>query len=81
MGLAIKRLCENVSAGTGGDFTRLARLRPYALKSLFDADIASVDLGESLEADIYILNYHNLQTIHKRELYRRLFGDLKDGGP
>ncbi len=79
IGLAIKRLCENVSAGAGGDFNRLAKLNPYALKSLFDADLAGIDLGESVEAGIYTLNYRGLQTIHKQELYRRLFGDLEDG--
>ena len=78
VGLAIKRLCENVSAGAGGDFNRLAKLNPYALKSLFNADMASVNLGESLEAGIFTLNFHDLQAIHKRELYRRLFGDLED---
>jgi len=78
VGLAVKRLCENVSAGAGGDFNRLAKLNPFALKSIFDADLAGVDLDESVEAGIYKLNFHNLQTIHKRELYRRLFGDLDD---
>jgi hypothetical protein len=79
VGLAIKRLCENVSAGAGGDFNRLAKLNPYALRALFDADMAGLDPGESLEAGIYKLNFHGLQTIHKQELYRRLFGDMKDG--
>ena len=78
VGLAIKRLCENVSAGAGGDFNRLAKLNPYALKSLFDADMASMDLGESHEAGIYKLNFVDLQAIHKQELYRRLFGDSED---
>jgi len=78
VGLAVKRLCENVSAGAGGDFNRLARLNPFALKSLFDADMACVDPGNSLEAGIYTLNFHDLQAIHKGELYRRLFGDLED---
>ena len=78
VGLAVKRLCENVSAGAGGDFNRLAKLTPYALRSLFDADMAGVDLGESQEAGIYKLNFHDLQAIHKQELYRRLFGDLED---
>jgi hypothetical protein len=79
VGLAIKRLCENVSAGAGGDFNRLAKLNPYALRALFDADMAGMDPGESLEAGIYKLNFHDLQTIHKRDLYRRLFGDMEDG--
>jgi hypothetical protein len=78
IGLAVKRLCENVSAGAGGDFNRLAKLNPYALKSLFDMDIAGVDPGESQEAGIYTLHFHDLQAIHKQELYRRLFGDPKD---
>lgn len=78
IGLAIKRLCENASAGAGGDFNRLAKLNPYALKTLFDTDLAGVDPGESLEAGIYKLNFHDLQAIHKHELYRRLFGDLDD---
>ncbi len=78
VGLAIKRLCENVSAGAGGDFNRLAKLTPYALRALFDADMADMDSGESLEAGIYKLNFHDLQPIYKRELYRRLFGDLDD---
>ena len=79
VGLAIKRLCENVSAGAGGDFNRLAKLNPYTLRALFDADMAGMDPGESLEAEIYKINFHNLQTLHKHELYRRLFGDLEDG--
>ena len=78
VGLAVKRLCENVSAGAGGDFNRLAKLNPYALKSMFDADMAGIDPGENLEAGIYKLNFHDLQPIYKRELYRRLFGDLDD---
>ncbi len=78
IGLAIKRLCENASAGAGGDFNRLAKLNPFALKTLFDTDLAGVDPGESLEAGIYKLNFHDLQAIHKRELYRRLFGEFED---
>ncbi|MDO9301487.1 MAG: hypothetical protein Q7T89_08885, partial [Anaerolineales bacterium] len=78
VGLAIKRLCENVSAGAGGDFNRLAKLNPFALRALFDADMAGVDIGESQEAGIYKLNFHDLQTIHKQELYRRLFGNPED---
>ena len=78
VGLAVKRLCENVSAGAGGDFNRLAKLTPHALKSLFDADMANMDIDESQEAGIYKLNFHDLQAIHKQELYRRLFGDLED---
>ena len=78
IGLAVKRLCENVNAGAGGEFNRLAKLSPFALKTLFDTDLAGVDPSESLEAGIYMLNYHDLQAIHKQELYRRLFGDLED---
>ncbi len=78
IGLAVKRLCENVNAGAGGEFNRLAKLSPFALKTLFDTDLAGVDPGESLEAGIYKLNFHDLQDIHKQELYRRLFGDLED---
>jgi hypothetical protein len=74
VGLAVKRLCENVSAGAGGDFNRLAKLNPFALRSLFDADMAGADPGESHEAEIYKLNFQDLQAIHKHELYRRLFG-------
>jgi len=77
VGLAVKRLCENVNAGAGGDFNRLAKLTPYALRALFDADMAGIDPGDSLEAGIYKLNFHDLQRIHKQELYRRLFGDPK----
>jgi hypothetical protein len=77
VGLAVKRLCENVSAGAGGDFNRLAKLTPYALRALFDADMAGIDPSDSLEAGIYKLNFHDLQLIHKQELYRRLFGDPK----
>lgn len=75
VGLAVKRLCENVSAGAGGDFNRLAKLTPYALRALFDADMAGIDPGDSVEAGIYKLNFQDLQPIHKQELYRRLFGD------
>jgi hypothetical protein len=79
VGLAVKRLCENVSAGAGGDFNRLAKLTPYALRALFDADMAGLDLDDSVEAGIYKLNFQDLQSIHKQELYRRLFGDTADG--
>ena len=75
VGLAVKRLCENVNAGAGGDFNRLAKLTPYALRALFDADMAGMDPGDSVEAGIYKLNFHDLQPIHKQELYRRLFGN------
>ena len=78
VGLAVKRLCENVNAGAGGEFNRLAKLNPFVLKTLFDSDLAGVDLGESHEAEIYKLNFHDLQAIHKQELYRRLFGDPED---
>ena len=81
VGLAVKRLCENVSAGAGGDFNRLAKLNPYALRALFDADMTGMEPGESLEAGIYKLNFHDLQPIYKHELYRRLFGDLEDDLP
>jgi hypothetical protein len=74
-GLAIKRLQENVHAGAGADFDRLASLRPYALKALFDADLAGYDLDDSAEADIYAVNFAKLQESYKRQLYRRLFGD------
>jgi hypothetical protein len=73
-GLAINRLLENVHAGAGADFDRLASLRPHALKALFDADLAGDDLDDNLEADIYAVNFANLQDSHKRQLYRRLFG-------
>ncbi len=73
-GLAIKRLQGNIHAGAGADFDRLASLRPHALKALFDTDLAGDDLDDSLEADIYALNFANLQDSHKRQLYRRLFG-------
>jgi hypothetical protein len=78
VGLAIKRLCGNISAGAGGAFNRLARQNPYDLQCLFDSDMAGIDPGESLEAGIYLLNFHNLQPIYKRELYRRLFGDVEE---
>ena len=68
----------NVNAGAGGEFNRLAKLSPFVLKTLFDTDLAGVDHGENLEAGIYMLNFHDLQAIHKQELYRRLFGDLED---
>jgi hypothetical protein len=74
VGLAVKRLCENVNAGAGGEFNRLAKLKPFALRALFDADMAGLDPGDSVEAGIYKLNFQSLQPIHKQELYRRLFG-------
>lgn len=77
VGLAVKRLCENISAGAGGDFNRLAKLTPYALRLLFDTDLAGVDLSESQEAGIYKLNFHDLQPIYKHELYRRLFDEFE----
>jgi hypothetical protein len=74
--LAAKRLLENVHTGAGGDFDRLAHLKPFELKALFDHDLAG-DLwgvGETIEKSIYVVNYGHLTGPYKRELYRRLFG-------
>jgi hypothetical protein len=72
--LASKRLRENVQAGAGGDFDRLARLRPFELKSQFDKNMSGVDPGDNLEAEIYSLHFNNLDPPKKRQLYRSLFG-------
>ena len=37
------------------------------IRDSFDTDLAGVDHGESLEAGIYMLNFHDLQAIHKQE--------------
>jgi len=74
--LAAKRLLENVHTGAGGDFDRLAHLKPFELKALFDHDLAG-DLwkvSETIEKTIYVVNYGHLTGPYKRELYRRLFG-------
>lgn len=73
--LAVKRLCTEMHEGAGGDLNRLAQMPPHALKSLFDADLAGKEfLGDSIEANIYSINFQGLLKIHKQELYRRLFG-------
>ena len=74
--LAVKRLRENVHAGAGGDFDRLANLRPFELRVLFDKDLAGTlwQAGDSNAEEIYCVNYRELAAPRKRELYRRLFG-------
>jgi len=74
--LAAKRLLENVHTGTGGDFDRLAHLKPFELKALFDHDLAGDlwEVNETIEKSIYVVNYGHLTGPYKRELYRRLFG-------
>jgi hypothetical protein len=74
VGLAIKRLNENAYAGAHGGFDKLARLTPYALRALFDADLAGAQLGDDLEAHIYKTTYSELKRPYKQELYGRLFG-------
>ncbi|MEI6291966.1 MAG: hypothetical protein WCP19_16210, partial [Chloroflexota bacterium] len=69
-----KRLNENAYAGAHGGFDKLARMAPYALRSLFDADLAGTDLGDSLEAHIYQSTFSELKKPYKQELYGRLFG-------
>ena len=73
-GLAIKRLNENAHAGAHGGFDKLAQLTPYALRALFDADLAGAGFGDSLEAHIYQTTFSALQKPYKQELYGRLFG-------
>ena len=74
--LAAKRLLENVHTGAGGDFDRLAHLKPFELKALFDHDLAGDlwEVKETIEKSIYVVNYGHLTRPYKRELYRRLFG-------
>jgi hypothetical protein len=74
VGLAVKRLNENAYAGAHGGFDKLAQLTPYALRSLFDADLAGAGLGDSLEANIYQTTFSELKKPYKQELYGRLFG-------
>jgi hypothetical protein len=76
VGLAVKRLNENAYAGAHGGFDKLAQLTPYALRSLFDADLAGAALGDSLEAHIYQTTFSELKKPYKEELYRRLFGHV-----
>ena len=76
--LAVKRLLENIHAGAGGDFDRLAHLKPYELRDLFDRDLAAGELYQirspTLEQTIFTANYRPLDLAVKRELYYRLFG-------
>ena len=68
-------MLENVHAGAGGDFDRLAHLKPIALKAIFDNDLAGeVAVTDSMEKEIYATNFAQLSAPMKRELYRRLFG-------
>jgi hypothetical protein len=75
--LAVKRLRENIHAGAGGDFDRLAHLKPYQLKDLFDSDLAGElyqITSPTPEQTIFTVNYRPLDMAVKRELYCRLFG-------
>ncbi|MGB8215329.1 MAG: DnaA N-terminal domain-containing protein [Anaerolineales bacterium] len=74
--LAAKRLLENIHTGAGGDFDRMAHLKPFELKTLFDHDLGGDlwEVDESTEKSIYVVNYGHLTGPYKRELYRRLFG-------
>jgi len=75
VGLAVRRLQENVHAGAGGDLDRLADLKPYELRALIDADLAGkLDTEASIEAEIYAVNFASLRDEYKRQLRRRLFG-------
>ena len=78
--LAVKRLRENGHAGAGGDFDLLANLRPFALKALFDRDLAGTlwQIEDSKTKEIYCVNYRELAAPRKHELYRRLFGAQSD---
>lgn len=61
--------------GAGGDLDRLADLKPYELRALFDADLADkLDTEASIEAEIYAVNLASLRDEYKRQLRRRLFG-------
>jgi hypothetical protein len=71
-GLVIRRLLSEVHAGAGGDFDRLAAFPPWRLKLL----MAGGKDDSSLEAEIYrLLRFDHLLPEHKRDLYRRLFGE------
>ena len=75
--LATKRLLDNIHASAGGDFDRLACLRPFELKALFDRDQAGdlyQEKSPTAEQEIFIANYRRLDTASKKELYRQLFG-------
>jgi hypothetical protein len=75
VGLAVKRLQENLYAGSGPEMDKLAALRPADLKSLFDQPLAGqLAKAGSLEADIFADNFGCLEQAHLRQLYRRLFG-------
>jgi hypothetical protein len=73
--LAVKRLLENNHAGAGGDFDRLARLKPFELKDLFDRDLAGLPLPDTPTAQIYSENFCHLAAPMKRKLYGRFFGN------
>ena len=72
--LAVKRLREQVHAGSGGEVEHLAGLSPFRLQAIMDADLAGLKIGEELEVELYERNFHDLEPKHKRELYARLFG-------
>lgn len=76
--IAIRRIQQNPHAGMP-DFDRLAALRPFELKSFFDADFAGQEFDENdPDSLLYVALYREylapLQTDDKRRLYRRLFG-------
>ncbi len=78
VGLAVKRMQENVHPGVGGDLDRLARLRPYELRQFFDLDLAGrFETDGSIERDIYGVTFGRLRREPKQELYRRLFGGME----
>ncbi|MBT7071533.1 MAG: hypothetical protein HN855_06310 [Anaerolineae bacterium] len=77
--IAVRRIQQNPHAGMP-DFDRLAALKPFALKSFFDADLAGESPADIAKPDtepcIALYNQHlaPLPTDNKRQLYRRLFG-------
>jgi hypothetical protein len=76
--IAIRRIRQNPHAGLP-DFDRLAALKPFQLKALFDTDLAGGSLADMDDLSpghlgLYKQHIAPLDTDHKRQLYRCLFG-------
>jgi hypothetical protein len=71
---AVKSLCRAQPEFAPKKFERLVKLGPQGLRELFDRDYARLELGKSIEANIYRGSFKKLDAERKSELYFALFG-------
>lgn len=73
--IAISRIKQNPHAGMPA-FDHLATLRPYELKTFFDADLSGEQIDtDSPNAALYRQHLGPLNANRKQQLYSRLFGE------